>query len=201
MKIELTPSSPLWPHHFAEIRAELGELLSDLQPRIEHIGSTAVPGLASKPIIDVLIGLPESVQLDKVIAPLIAAGYTYYETYTPVMPFRRFFAKIQPRKEGEKVPEVITAHDTNPDELGFAKTAHIHVVYACSAFWDRHLAFREYLKEHPEVREKYQLLKLALSEHEWKNGQAYNAAKSDFLNQEEAKALEWCKKRTTEIKS
>jgi len=191
MKIIITPHSPLWRQQFFDISAELAETLKELSPRIEHIGSTSVPELAAKPIIDIMIGLPEGVQLDKVIAPLIESGYTYYEVYNPLMPYRRLFVKMQPRKEGDTIPELITKDDTNPDDLGYERTIHIHVVHYDHCFWERHIAYREYLKAFPEAREKYQALKMKLAEKEWENGAAYSEAKGDFIGKEEAKALAW----------
>ncbi|MGV2482374.1 UNVERIFIED_CONTAM: GrpB family protein, partial [Salmonella enterica subsp. enterica serovar Weltevreden] len=72
---------------------ELEGLIGFLNPQIEHIGSTSVEGLSAKPIIDILIGLPDENDLNKTVEPLTGQGFIYYEKYNQDMPYRRFFVK------------------------------------------------------------------------------------------------------------
>ena len=70
--------------------------LEGIRTKIAHIGSTAVPGLAAKPTIDILLGLAAETDLDATIAIFQKLGYIYVSKYNDTMPFRRFFIKIKP---------------------------------------------------------------------------------------------------------
>ena len=119
---------PEWPHRFDEERRVLAVAFAGSDAIIEHIGSTAVPGLGTKPVIDVLIGVPILVEVERRIPLLEAAGYEYVQEYEQQLPDRRYFRK--PR--------------SGP------RAYHVHCVVAGSDFWIRHLAFRDYLRAHPE---------------------------------------------------
>ncbi|QIK37960.1 GrpB family protein [Caldichromatium japonicum] len=77
MKVVLLPYQPRWQDDFARHRQAIEKALSGLVPVVEHIGSTSLGDIAAKPIIDILIGLPEEQSLDAVARPLLDAGYTY----------------------------------------------------------------------------------------------------------------------------
>jgi GrpB-like predicted nucleotidyltransferase (UPF0157 family) len=124
---------------------------------IEHVGSTAVPGLGAKPVIDVLIGVPILIEVERRIPALEAAGYEYVQEYEQQLPDRRYFRK--PR-------------------FG-ARAFHVHCVVTGSDFWIRHLAFRDYLRAHPESAAAYYELKRDLARRVSK--QEYTAAKSLFI--------------------
>lgn len=191
MKIEMAAYNPGWINEYEQIRKEIAAALLKWNPSIEHIGSTSVPGLDAKPIIDILVGLSEEIQLDKIIHPLLQLNYTYFEKYNPIMPYRRFFVKRKPNHETVILPSIIKEGEETPDNINDVKWAHIHVMPLQSPHWTRHIAFRNYLRAHEPVKQAYQELKHSLCLQEWENGTAYNAAKNDFIKEIEAKAVEW----------
>lgn len=193
MNIHLATYDPLWKQSFETLREELSSLLDSPEPKIEHIGSTSVEGLSAKPIIDLLIGVADQAGLDRVIAPLMDSGYVYYEKYNQDMPYRRFFVKHKVNPESLGLPSIYREQDIIPattQEHG-QRLAHIHALPYLSEHWIRHIAFRDYLRTHPIVRQQYQALKENLVLHEWPDGNAYNQAKDDFLKTEEQKAIDW----------
>lgn len=191
MKVRFEEYNTGWPGTFNLIKDDLLQHLNFLTPVIEHIGSTSVAGLASKPIIDILVGLAEEDQLDNVINPLIDQGYIFYEKYNSLMPYRRLFVKLKSNPVDLIIPTVYREGDEIPNELNSHTLAHIHILRFGSHHWTRHLAYRDYLREHPGVKEAYQQLKKHLSTLEWKDGLEYNAAKNDFIKCTEEQALKW----------
>jgi len=164
MKIIIKEYSDEWPKLFDLERSQLIETLKDPSTLIEHIGSTAVEGLSAKPVIDIIIGLPDFRIANDYIKKISGLGYEYISRFEDVMPYRRFFIK----------------------ESSGIRTHHIHMVEAGSEFWFRHLAFRDYLSANENTRNEYQVLKKKLSEKEWKDGNEYNAAKTEFIKGIEA---------------
>jgi GrpB-like predicted nucleotidyltransferase (UPF0157 family) len=128
-----------------------------------HCGSTAVPGLPAKPIIDMLVEVTDLDETRRVIAPLLEGqGYDYFWRPTAgddTPPFYAWF--IKRGRDG-------------------ARTHHIHMVEAGFEHWDR-LLFRDYLREHPETAQEYAALKLSLSERYRNDRVAYTRAKADFI--------------------
>lgn len=192
MKIKFEKYNPVWNQSFNTIKEELIQAIGFINPCIQHIGSTSVEGLSAKPIIDILIGVNDNSDLNKVIEPLMNKGYVYYEKYNNVMPYRRFFVKhkVDPKNLG--LPLCID-NDTVFDQQKEHdyRLAHIHVLPYKSEHWIRHIAFRDYLRTHPEIKKAYQQLKEQLSIKDWKDGNEYNEAKDDFIKREEKKAIEW----------
>jgi GrpB-like predicted nucleotidyltransferase (UPF0157 family) len=193
VKIWFETYNPFWQQAFELIKAELTAALGFATPEIEHIGSTSVTGLSAKPIIDVLVGLASDKQLDMVVEPLMDKGYVYYQKYNDEMPYRRFFVKHKVTAASLSIPLLIGKDTKTPDTTleHEKRLAHIHVLRAGSEHWTRHIAFRDYLRTHPRVREEYQRLKELLSTREWKDGNEYNDGKNDFIKREEQKAIEW----------
>lgn len=191
MKITLEKYNSEWTHMFEEVKADLDRLLGFLTVEIEHIGSTSVEGLSAKPILDVLVGVSEESELAYTILPLTGNNYVYYQVYNGDMPYRRFFVKHIVDPEVLFVPTVIEDQENIPSSTWehSHRIAHIHILQYNSVHWIRHIAFRNYLRTYPEVRERYQSLKEALSGREWSDGNEYNAAKDKFLKTEEKKAV------------
>lgn len=195
MKIAFEKFNPIWKEQFQVIKQELESILNHLEVHIDHIGSTSVDGLSAKPIIDIMIGLKSHDDLDKLPSLMMAKGYIYYEIYNEVMSYRRFFVKLQEESTaygfpsqiniGEQVPELLHSHDI--------RVANIHAIPTSDENWTRHIAFRDYLRTHPEVKQAYQELKEKLSEMEWNDGNHYNSGKDSFIKTEEAKAMKWFK--------
>ena len=180
---------------FDRIKTDLLQHIGFVRPQIDHIGSTSVPGLSAKPIIDIMIGLADEQDLDKITHPLMAADYIYYEIYNRDMPYRRFFVKHQHSPLHLSLPIHIRQQTEipDPDTEHHFRLAHIHAIPVSSVHWLRHIAFRDYLCAFPEVLQAYQLLKKSLSVFDWHDGNEYNSAKNDFIKREEHKAVDWYK--------
>lgn len=193
MLLPFEPYRADWNERFRIVSRELADLLHPVNPVIEHIGSTSVAGLSAKPVIDVLVGLQSAEDLDKV--PVLLAGnrYTYYEKYNDDMPYRRFFIRFRERPEHYGFPQLVT-HGTPVPALVHDhafREAHIHVIPVASEHWERHMAFRDYLRTHAAVKQAYQQLKEVLVQKEWEDGNDYNRAKDAFIKQEERRAVAW----------
>lgn len=163
-KVVIVPYDPTWPDQFlAERNHLLGCLPGDLIRRIEHFGSTAVPGLASKPIIDMLVEVTHLDQVRQCIVPILEGqGYDYFWRPTEgndVPPFYAWF--IKRNKHGQR-------------------THHIHMVEGHFKHWDR-LLFRDYLIENPTVAGEYQELKYKLARDFPADRIAYTKAKTKFI--------------------
>lgn len=193
MKIQFEKYNPNWSNDFESIKTELIELIGFINPIIEHIGSTSVKGLSAKPIIDILIGVKDESYLEKTIAPLTNNNYVYYEKYNEDMPYRRFFIKYKIDPRELSIPLIILDKDYIPSNATERnhRLAHIHILPFNSEHWIRHIAFRDYLRTHTDIKTQYQNLKKILSEMEWIDGNEYNKAKDEFLKREEKKALKW----------
>lgn len=158
---------PEWPRRFQVERDRILTAIGDWTTAIEHVGSTAVPGLAAKPIIDVMIGIRRLADAVHCICPLEDLGYEYVPSYEDEMPFRRYFRKDD--DEGSRV-------------------AHVHMVEPSHPFWERHLAFRDWLRTHPEDARAYADLKRELAVRYRNDRLAYTEAKTDFIRRIERRA-------------
>ena len=196
MKINIEKYNADWEGKFEQIKAELCSVLINLNPKIEHIGSTSVPNLAAKPIIDIQVGIDNSYDLDKTIEPMINNHYIYYEIYNSVMPNRRLFVGLKDKKLIRNFQNIYSKGDLIPHEkINQIRLAHIHIWEYETDDWLRHIAFREYLKGHPKIKSQYELLKEELSLMDWRDGNEYNEAKDSFIKKEEAKAILWYEKK------
>jgi GrpB-like predicted nucleotidyltransferase (UPF0157 family) len=137
-KIVVTEYDPNWPLYFEEIRSYLWPAVQDVALAIEHVGSTAVPGLAAKPIIDVDIVIPPDQEIHELVARLEPLGYTHLGDLgiTGREAFRR--------------PNSHPAH-------------HLYVCPADSMGLRNHLALRDYLRSHPDAVSAYGELKRRLA--------------------------------------
>ncbi len=147
---------PSWPKSFEAIRARIAPPLSNFATAIEHIGSTSVPGLAAKPIIDIDVLLRSANNLSLAIAALERLGYQHQGTLG--IAGRDAF--------------VAPAHDVR------------HHLYVCSpdAFeFQRHVTFRDYLRRHPNDADEYARLKRNLSGRFSIDREAYTEAKTEFI--------------------
>ena len=171
--VEVVPYDAEWPALFKEEAVHLLDCLPEgLVTRIEHFGSTAVPGLAAKPIVDMLIEVTSLEAANERIVPILEAqGYDYFWRSAlgeNEPPFYAWFIKRGPAGE---------------------RTHHLHMVESDSELWER-LLFRDYLIDHPQVAHEYAELKAGLSAHHQSDRVAYTKAKGDFVRRftEEAKA-------------
>ncbi len=164
--IGIVDYDPAWPDVFCAEEARLLRYFPDgVIVRVEHIGSTAVPGLAAKPIIDILVGVTDVTVVRDLVAPRMeAAGYDYFWRPTSgndVGPFYPWF--IGRDAEG-------------------ARISHVHVVEMNNIEqWDRVL-FRDYLRDHPEAAEEYAALKRTLADRFGDDREAYTEEKTAFIS-------------------
>lgn len=162
--IAIVPYDPAWPRLFAEEKQHLLSCLpKTLLGRIEHFGSTAIPNLAAKPIVDMLVEVASLEETKSIIVPLLEAqGYDYFWRPTWGDDGEPFYAWFIKRDAAGK------------------RTHHIHMVESDFEHWDR-LLFRDYLIQHPDVAEEYASLKLCLAEKYPNDRVAYTQAKTDFI--------------------
>lgn len=191
MKIVLENNFKEWNSDFLILKTELQQTLYFANPIIEHIGSTAIPNILAKPIIDVLVGIKQDTNIDDTIIPLRNKNYVYIEKYNTVMPYRRFFIKLKENTTHHIFPNIIKGNKVIPKKIEQNKLAHIHILKHNTSHWVRHIAFREYLKANDTIKNAYQELKVSLSLENWKDGNEYNAAKNNFIKNTEIEALNW----------
>lgn len=155
--IRLVPSDPEWRLRFAQERAALEEAIGGwICGGIHHVGSTAVPGLEAKPIIDILVGVRDLETARACFAPLAKLEYLY----APYIPEEmHWFCKPDPAR----------------------RTHHLHLVPAGSQRYRDELAFRDLLRTDPEIAERYAALKRALAERHRDNREGYTEAKGAFI--------------------
>ncbi len=184
MKIALAAYSPYWKLYYQK---EQNRILTQLQKskltaRVEHIGSTSIVGLAAKPTIDILIGIPAHLELDSYISALQKQGYIYVSKYNESLPLRRFFIKIKPMALWDKTQgKEIKKEGKMPLRSSFERLFHIHLVHANTAFYQEHIAFRNHLRKSEKDREFYQNLKIHLSRQDWAKEGDYAQAKAPFI--------------------
>ena len=192
MKIDIDKYNPNWIIEYKIIRNQLLSILNSFNPIIEHIGSTSIPSLSAKPIIDIAVGIINITELNKTVNLMIDNKYLYYEIYNKQTPQRRFFIGLKDKKDYVKFQSIYSYNDNIPhNKLQNYKLSHIHIWQYNSYDWIRHIAFRNYLIEHPNDMLQYEKLKKNLSEKEWLDGDEYNDAKNDFIKNLELKAILW----------
>ncbi|HEY9840642.1 MAG TPA: GrpB family protein [Candidatus Obscuribacterales bacterium] len=187
MKVSLCDYDPAWAAGFAVEGPRLEQALAGFGGRVEHIGSTSVPGLAAKPVLDILIGLPDGGKLDRAAFTLLRLGYIYIRHYEKYMPYRRYLIRVE-APPGAELPAIVDSEVNAVDRARYPHTHHLHMVTIGSEFWTRHLLFREYLRTHDEARDAYAALKRELAQQDWESTNHYADAKSDFVRDIEAKA-------------
>lgn len=164
--ITVVDYDPRWPDMYKREKDEITGALSGQVSAIEHVGSTSVPGLASKPIVDIMVGVASVERLDQCIEPLRRIGYEYDPDWEISLPSRRYFQKMDSENR---------------------HTHHIHIVLRGSDFWERHVHFRDYLRAHPDTARAYGELKKRLAA-EHQSGLAYTFAKTEFIRSVETLA-------------
>jgi GrpB-like predicted nucleotidyltransferase (UPF0157 family) len=158
-RIAIVPYDPAWPRRFEAERALLeGVLAPWLEDGIHHIGSTAIPGLAAKPIIDMVAGVRDLEDARAAFEPLSQESYVY----APHRPgIAHHFAKPSAR-----LPEY-----------------GLHLTEPGSDLWRERLAFRDALRRDPDLAAKYEALKLQLAQNQGDDPTAYTTGKRDFVAQ------------------
>jgi len=173
-EVSIVSYDPVWPQMFEEEQQHLLDCLpSRLIRRIEHFGSTAIPGMAAKPIVDMLVEVASLESTKTSIAPVLEAqGYDYFWRAT----------------HGEAGPPFY-AWFIKRDSAG-VRTHHIHMVESDFEHWER-LPFRDYLIEYPEMAKEYENLKLALAREYPNDRIAYTNGKTEFVRRVTQDAKEY----------
>jgi len=153
----------LWPEKFQRHAAAISQALGQRALRVEHVGSTSVPGLAAKPVIDMDVLVEDSSNEAAYLPALLAAGYVL-RVREPDWHEHRMF----------RTPEL---------------DVHIHVFSNGCVEFARHLAFRNRLRSHAEDRLRYEALKRKLAKEDWSDMNAYASAKGEVVEGIMARAL------------
>ncbi|MBV9794298.1 MAG: GrpB family protein [Actinobacteria bacterium] len=161
--VHLSAYDPAWPARAGQYADELRPVLGPwLLGPIEHVGSTSVPGLVAKPVIDLMAPVED---LDAVaaatIGPLGDRGWPHVPPQFDQRPFRRFFAKVS--ADGQH------------------RLAHLHVMTPDAARWDQQLRFRDALRADPELRDQYAAVKSRLAAAHAGDRERYTDEKAAFV--------------------
>ena len=155
---------PGWVATFEALREQIGGVLGDTAAAIEHVGSTAVPGLAAKPIIDIDVLMASETMLPVAIERLAGLGYVHQGNLGI------------PEREAFLTPAGMPAH-------------HLYVCPPHSPEFQRHVAFRDYLRAHPAEAKAYGDLKKALAAQFRDDRNAYMAGKDELVKEILARAM------------
>jgi GrpB-like predicted nucleotidyltransferase (UPF0157 family) len=167
--LEIVPYDPSWPDAFSLERSRIAAVLGDLAVRIDHHGSTSVPDLAAKPVIDIQVSVRRLQPIEDYAARLTQLGYVHVPH--PDDSFCPFFHR----------------------PAAWPHTHHVHVAQSVGAEERQTLAFRDYLREHSEVAREYADLKRGLaplhSAATFDSRQAYADAKTEFVTRVTERAV------------
>ncbi|MCU0607097.1 MAG: GrpB family protein [Candidatus Edwardsbacteria bacterium] len=169
--IVIVPHDPFWSMRYDREKILIIGAIGEHVARIEHIGSTAVPGLGAKPIIDITAILHAWNGLETCIAALGRIGYEHRGEAG--IPGRQFFRKFDP--------------DTG------RRTCHLHLVAEGNPFFIEHVLFRDYLRAHPAVADAYYSLKQTLAERYGDDRDSYTSAKAPFISAVLENAGRWAR--------
>jgi len=157
----LVADDPHWATQFVEERERLLDLFPGRFAAIEHIGSTAVPHLAAKPIIDILAGVKTMTEADLLLEPLCRHGYDTSAEFNATLPDRRWLMR---------------------HALG-RRTHHLHLVIFGGDPWIRQLQFRDVLRADAAIAARYEHLKRDLAGQHGHDREAYTRAKTAFIHE------------------
>ncbi|MEV4124411.1 GrpB family protein [Nocardia sp. NPDC049707] len=160
--IQIVDYDAVWPQRFIEERARIADALGGTARRIDHIGSTSVPGLSAKPIIDIDLSVPDVEDEAAYLDALLAAGY-----------------QLRVRERGHRM--VRTSR----------RDVHVHICSLDSAWERRHLLFRDWLRLDAADRMAYEQLKHQLAQRDWTDMNAYADAKGPLIAEITQRAQTW----------
>ena len=157
--VQLVPHDPTWKDAFSREEKILRAIIGGAARDIQHIGSTSIPGIHAKPLIDICVAIDSLDEVPALIPALVAAGYEYMPER--ISDERAFFPK-GPREQ---------------------RTHHLSFVQYNGAEWKSVIAFRDYMRTHPEAAARYDVLKEKLAEQYADDRYAYTAAKESFIKE------------------
>jgi GrpB-like predicted nucleotidyltransferase (UPF0157 family) len=156
-EIDVVPYSSEWVNAFECESTRIRKLCQNLVGEIEHIGSTSIPGISAKPILDLMLGFASRPDGEKLIKPMLQLQYGYFGEFG--IPGRHFFVL---EYQGRSV-------------------VHAHGFLLNGEDWQRHLFFKRYLINHPEQMRKYEALKLHLAKVYRHDRKSYSNGKAEFI--------------------
>ena len=154
-----------WLIKYEQEKIQILDALGNTVADIQHIGSTSVPGLAAKPVIDIILGLKQVPPSPAQISSLEALDYLYCGELG--IPGRYYFRRGMPR------------------------THQIHSVLVDSEFWKSHILFRDFLRAHPDAAQQYEALKRKLAVEFWSDRARYTNNKAPLIQQLLVQAQAW----------
>lgn len=158
--VEIKNPDPVWIIKGNEERQKLYKLLSIFGvTEIEHIGSTSIPNLPAKPIIDLMASIPSMEQINEMAQKLVSYGWHYVPPELDNRPWRRFFVKVKNDK----------------------RAAHLHLMLKGEERWRKQLLFRNTLRANSHLVEEYAILKRRLAKEFANDREAYTEAKAEFV--------------------
>jgi GrpB-like predicted nucleotidyltransferase (UPF0157 family) len=166
--VEVVPYNPKWRAEFEVESKSVADALGENVVAVHHIGSTAIPSIYAKPIIDLLVEVKDIIKVDGQSSAMESLGYEVMSELG--IPGRRFFRK---------------------DNQESVRTHHIHTFEIASAQVERHLAFRDYMLAHPEDAQKYSELKRELARKYPQNIDKYMDGKDGLIKEMDKKAAQW----------
>src|SRR5262245_25887034 len=166
--VEIADYDPRWPQRFALESAQIRSMLAEPLLEIEHHGSTAVPGLAAKPVIDMLVAVDSMAKAERYASVLIEYGFEAVDPrYRELWPERIVLVR---KEHGRRI-------------------CHVHVMLRGHPMWQRLLAFRDHLRTHPEAAVAYAELKRSLAGAHGHDRHEYMSAKGEFIQRITAVAM------------
>jgi len=158
-EIRLHAYDPTWPEAFAAESRRLASLLPGVFMEIEHIGSTAVPGMLAKPVIDLMAGVESMARARSIAQHVCHSGYTTSTEFNDTLVDRQWFMRWA---QGHR-------------------THHLHVVVHGGGIWREHVSFRDKLRSSPALAARYAALKSQLATTHTADREAYTDAKTEFI--------------------
>lgn len=167
-KVEVVPHDPRWRNAFEAEAKRVGAALGESVVAIRHIGSTAIPNIYAKPVVDLLVEVKDVTEVDRRSSAMKSLGYEVMGEYG--IPDRRYFRR---------------------DNQEGVRTHNIHAFETGSAELERHIAFRDYMIAHPEDAQRYSELKRKLAEEHPQNIDGYMDGKDSFIKEMDRRAAQW----------
>ncbi|MDP1563869.1 MAG: GrpB family protein [Pirellulaceae bacterium] len=168
MNVIVAPHDPKWAESFVIESRAITSALGPNVLAVHHIGSTAIPAVVAKPVIDMLVVVTDLPLVDSHTNEMQELGYEAKGEFG--IPGRRYFRK---------------------DDSKGVRTHHVHVYAQGNHEIERHLNFRDFLNVHPQWAAKYSELKLRLVEENRKTGKNYQDGKGDFIRKLDFLAAKW----------
>jgi len=167
-KVEVVPHDPRWRDAFEAEAKQVAAALGENVVAVHHIGSTAIPDIYAKPVLDLLVEVRDITEVDAQSSAMESLGYEVMGEYG--IPGRRYFRR---------------------DNQEGIRTHHIHAFEAGSAQAERHLAFRDYMMAHPGDAQRYSELKRRLAEEHPQSIDGYMDGKDGFIKEMDRRAARW----------